>query len=355
MDKHTTHQTERKRLHDLTATLLSPETSGAQLQAATRELNALFDRLSPLIRKDLLEEQYAPTFLEQGIAASVNCAALCAEDPLRVSRFLQGIERAIGEAQTRFPSITIHLLYAGTGPYATLVTPLLTRHSPAGLQVTMLDIHRESLDSLRAILGALGLEAFVKAYLQTDASRYRHPKNDPIHIVVSETMTSGLMMEMQVPITLNLAPQLTENGLWIPESVRITAVAGRPEHLLVPIDRTAPPPYPQLVADRELGTLFRIGKDEGCALATMKGEDSLPAETIKIPIDLKPEHAILLHTEITIFGDIHLTGHDSTLNHLVPMPVGVSALPGHRTPLRYRLGTHPGLECTSPCAAPTVE
>ena len=345
MDKHNPHMAERQRLRGLTERLLDPEISGASLLAATLELKALFDRLSPLNRRDFLGTEDSPTALEQGIAVSIDCAARCAKEPLRVSRFLRGIEGAIETARRRFPAGPIHLLYAGTGPYAALVSPLLTRHTPDRLQVSMLDIHHESLDSLRAILNRLGLEKFVKAYLQTDASRYRHPADDPIHIVVSETMTAGLAMEMQVPITLNLAPQLTEGGLWVPESVSVNAVAGRPEDLLVPVDRTAPPPYPPLVVGRELGTVFRIGKEEGCTLAAMKGEASLPAEAIEVPADLEPGYVILLHTEVTVFGDIRLAGRDSSLNHLVSPPGGASATPGSRAALRYRLGKRPGLEC----------
>ena len=345
MDMQTTPKTMQKRLRELTDTLLDPQASGESLLTATRELTALFDRLSPLVRKDALKDPDSPTSLEQGVAVSIDCAARCVEEPLRVSRFLQGVERAIEAAGERFPGVPIHLLYAGTGPYATLVTPLLTRHTPDRLQVTLLDIHNESLDSLRAVLGALGLEGFVKDYLQADASRYRHPADDPIHIVVSETMAAGLAKEMQVPITLNLAPQLAEEGLWVPESIRVTAVAGRPEELLISVDRAAAPPYPPLRAARALGTLFRIGKEEARAWASMKGERSLPAQPLEIPADLERGSVTLMHTEITVFGDIRLTDRDCSLNHLLSPPGEASCAPGSRTPLRYRLGERPGLEC----------
>lgn len=333
----------QSQLRRLTDTLLDPAASGEAILSATRELNALFDALSPIQRPETLERG-PDTALEGGVAVSPACAAECGLEPLRVCRFLQGLRRAIDDALERFAPGPVHLLYAGTGPYATLVTPLLTRYTPERLRVTLLDYHGVSLESVRAILQALGLAGFVKGYVEADATTYRHPADDPIHVVVSETMAAGLANEMQVPITLNLAPQLAEGGLWVPEKIRVKAVTGDPRTLLLNVDRGAPPPYPPLREIEELGVLFQIGAEEGRALAGLKDAPHLPAAEITIPELLPAGHTAFLTTEIDVYGDIALTDRDSTLNHILGFPAGADGAAGSTTQFIYRLGKHPGLE-----------
>lgn len=335
---------EYQRLRRLTDQLLDRHAPGETILEATLALNALFDRLSPIPRDDS-EAREEDTRLEQGTAVSPECAAICGLEPLRVARFLQGVDRALETAYHRFPDQPIHLLYAGTGPYGTLVTPLLTRHSPEQLQVTLLDYHDASLDSLRTVLSALGLEAFIKGYVRADATQYQHPADDPIHLVVSETMAAGLANEMQVPITLNLAPQLTDGGLWVPQSIRVRGVIGDPRTLFTPIDYTTPPPYPALEGIVEVGTAFEITKEQAISLAPRRDHDTLPAATLTAPERIEPGHLPFLHTEITIFDDIRLTDRDTTLNLILVFPPELPFREGDRTPLRYRLGNRPGLEC----------
>jgi hypothetical protein len=99
------------------------------------------------------------------------------------------------------------------------VFPLLHFFNPDQLKVTLLDIHQLSLDSAATIANKIGVADFIDSLICCDASRYLHPKDDPIHIVVTETMAQLLYKEPQVSITLNLAPQMVSGGVLIPEEV----------------------------------------------------------------------------------------------------------------------------------------
>jgi hypothetical protein len=102
------------------------------------------------------------TVTEHGKAVSPTTAAQCAEDIERSRVFMQGVYQAIQERTDRGQKV--HLLYAGTGPFGLLVVPLLPFFSPSQLQVTLLDIHQQSLDCLGRLLDHLQVRDFVRAF-----------------------------------------------------------------------------------------------------------------------------------------------------------------------------------------------
>ena len=73
------------------------------------------------------------TQLESGLALAPHLAARCVLDVKRTMAFQRGAARAIEAARARFPGETIEIVYAGTGPFAPLVRPLLSMH---GLRFT---------------------------------------------------------------------------------------------------------------------------------------------------------------------------------------------------------------------------
>jgi hypothetical protein len=64
-----------------------------------------------------------------GVAIGTTWAALCIDDVLRTKRFVSGLYHAIKTVADRRAG-PVHVLYAGTGPWATLVLPLTSRFSP---------------------------------------------------------------------------------------------------------------------------------------------------------------------------------------------------------------------------------
>ena len=163
------------------------------------------------------DESLHPEDTGHGVAIGATWAALCIDDQLRTRLFIAGLHAAVLEVQARKPG-PVHVLYAGTGPFATLALPLMTRFSPAELQFTFLEINAVSLAAVKTLLKDMGLEDFVREVVQTDASTYQIADTD-IDILISETMQYSLVDEMQVPITLNLLNQLPLSTILIPERI----------------------------------------------------------------------------------------------------------------------------------------
>jgi hypothetical protein len=100
-----------------------------------------------------------------------------------------------------------------------LLLPLLNRFTPGELDVTLLDVHQRSVDSVQRLLAHFGLGAYRIRAHRADASRYRHVGK--LHLVIAEAMQKALEQEPQVAIAANLAPQLLSGGIFIPQRIEI--------------------------------------------------------------------------------------------------------------------------------------
>lgn len=153
--------------------------------------------------------------LPSGYALGSRSAAMCALDSKRTSAFQRGLWLAIAAAQDRFPSDVIEVVYAGTGPFATLALPLMPMLDASRVRFTLIDVNESSTAILRTLTNA--------DVITTDAARYIHPR--PIHVVVTETMQQALTKEPFVAIVDNLRPQLAPGAFLVPERVTVTAAA----------------------------------------------------------------------------------------------------------------------------------
>ena len=133
--------------------------------------------------------------------------------------FIRALYAGLRAAQRRFGDAPIRVLYAGCGPYATLLLPLLHRFEPSALELTLLDIHQPSLNSVKQLLAHHGLGAHRVCTVRADACRYRHPRS--LHLVIAETMQKALEQEPQFAVTANLAPQLHAGGWFLPERIHV--------------------------------------------------------------------------------------------------------------------------------------
>ena len=210
----------QSKLNKIVTILLNTITKEEEVIAA-RQLASYFQEL---LTEQLPDKEFSvsqETIINGGIALSSQHAIDCLGDPLRTVRFIKGTHQAIKDALKRFPSEKINLLYAGCGPGAPLILPLLSHFKPEQLSITLLDINESSIYSVKTLINSLKLESFFRDIILTDATQYIHPKDIPLHIVLSETMDKGLSKEPQVRITQNLAPQLIEGGIFIPEEIEI--------------------------------------------------------------------------------------------------------------------------------------
>ena len=160
-------------------------------------------------------------FLPTGKAIAPAQAATCLLDIQRTAVFTRGIYKAIHQLK---PSVDgpINILYAGCGPYATLLTPLTTQFGPHEVQFYMLDINPESLDATKALYQQLQAENYIAGYICDDAATFKI--DFPAHLIVSECMQKALAKEPQVAVMQNLIPQLPEHGIFIPQEISVTAL-----------------------------------------------------------------------------------------------------------------------------------
>lgn len=343
------------RLKEIADEILFSDIDHPSLQASVGQLYSVFSSITGLTDDGDCHEDAGETLLAQGRAISPRLAARCILDPVRTAQFLRATHAAILEAQKRFPNQTLEILYAGCGPFAPLAIPLTTQFNAAEIQFTVLDIHQRSLDSVQKIVQTLGLNAFMRAYIQCDATTYKHPAN-ALHILVTETMQSALLNEPQVSIAMSLAPQICEGGILIPERIMIDACLWDLEYR----PRAAPSDDNGLDASgpASLEAIPRIGLGriaeitlENCRRLSQKvsptdssEESSILSALVEVPLNIDENFYLTLLTTITVFGKFALGEYES----LITYPIVISDLGKMRGEMKiefyYQFGARPGFK-----------
>ena len=269
--------------------------SSSSLEALTEAAEALYATLAN--GRPLDGDSIA---LPDGLAISPADAASCTKDPIRTAILLRAVNAALLDALERFG--TIDVVYAGTGPLAPLVIPLLPRFENAPVHFTFIDVHEASVASARTLARGAGID-----FVVADATTYRHPR--PIHVAITETMQRALTREPQVAIVRNLAEQLVAGGILVPESIRVDLVIGDFVHPLL-----------DLRAD----------------------DTSLPAVRVEMP---EQTATPLYRTTIVGYGEHVIEPYQSGLTH-PEMAWDLAAIaPGTWVEFRYETGTHPRITC----------
>jgi predicted RNA methylase len=188
------------------------------------------DQLAPAIMgyADLLSEYFVTDDrggrehikTDYGDAIGPFWAARCVREIFRTQRFSRGLFAVVSAALIQHKK-TVHVLYAGTGPFATLALPVMMMFKPEDVQFTFLEINSESIDILKQVIDSLDLHGYVKNIHECDASVWEVSSKE-IDIVISETMNSGLIKEPQVAIMLNLASQLPQETVFLPEEIKVS-------------------------------------------------------------------------------------------------------------------------------------
>lgn len=261
------------------------------------------DTVDPRDRSDIL----APA----GSAISPVDAARCLLDVRRTAIYLRGVHGAIKEAQLRFPKEVIHVLYAGCGPFAPLCLPLLPLLAGQAVHFTLLDVHARAVESVQAILAALRLDGLKVDCLVCDATQYRHPDQQPLHVVVSETMQQALEKEPQVAILMSTAPQLTAGGLMVPETIAVDAVLTNMAQELGG-NGGVPGPWSNRVP---LGRILELDRERACVWAAGGIPSHLPPARISLPSCVGAQSSLVLTTTIRTFGVHQLREYESGLTH----------------------------------------
>ncbi|MFK8165649.1 MAG: hypothetical protein AB8H12_24590 [Lewinella sp.] len=322
-----------KELRKIAKVYLDDKLDYAELKAATLAFKSYLQELTTL---DFNNQVYRTDIhLEAGLAIATEWAVRCVDDLERTKRFIKGTAEAIDEVLRRRPG-PVHLLYAGTGPYATLVLPLLSLFSPDQLKLTLIEINDQSYQSILHIFAQPDFTPFLREVEQADASTLKLSEPEIYDILLSETMQNTLKREPQVAITVNLLRQLRSDVLLVPEKIVVQLAA---------IDIQ----YEEMVWTHKpvaLGTLMESSKE---ALSDQINADTavltFPEVSLTISSEmLKDKSTLALITTIHVYGTQHLRFDNSGLT----IPDYILSLDDHQhTDLKFRakyeLDPEPGI------------
>ncbi len=206
----------KEEINRLTAVYLEEEIDFQRLNQVSFEIR---DFMESLTTENMdTEAGKEDIHCDNGRALGTYWAAACLDDLLRTRQFVRGIHKAIQNKHQN--KETIHILYAGTGPFAILILPFIFRYSRQQIQYTLLEINPLTFKILTECFSKFGLHENTVRFEQQDATKYKIT-NDPPDIIISETMQNALTKEQQVPIFFNLMKQVPEQTLFIPEKIEI--------------------------------------------------------------------------------------------------------------------------------------
>lgn len=245
--------------------------------------------------------------LENGVAIGTLWAANCLDDLVRTYKFIRGIELAIQEKIHQKDSL--HILYAGTGPFASLMLPFILRYADLNITYTLLEINPLSFEVLKSTIKKLGLETNNINFINQDATKYQFPKNFSPDIIVSETMQRALDSEQQVSVFYNLMRQSNSNTVFIPEKITLAIGTSSSENIKPDI---------QQKYYREHDKVFEVSKE------AMNSNDWLfektsnklgftEKHTVLKEKELSTASEIVVMTEITIYKNEKLIINESGL------------------------------------------
>lgn len=318
-------------LHQITQVLLAEDLDFAELRSAVVAYRELLTQQNQLI--DVNEESRMDIELDTGRAIGTTWAALCIDDLVRTKRFVKGLYEAVKDLLSKKEGPVV-ILYAGTGPFATLALPLTSVFREDQIRIRALEINPVSCECLSKLIENFTVGGFFESIEQVDASLYQVPAPDTVDILLSETMQRGLEKEPQVAILHNLVPQLRSDLILIPERIELSlGTIVYPEPSTVEVKYQAF--FPVFALDKE-----GIRKHHFAGA----GLQFLPQQYQLTSSQLAHAQKLVLLTHISVFGREKLTPGESGIT----LPVQLPSLEQHKgkevsIELGYEGGKNPGM------------
>ena len=258
-------------------------------------------------------------------------ASLSLVDRTRTAAFIRGGVRCIEKVLTETPSRPIHFMEAGCGPFAPLAIPLMTRFDPEQLQVTLVDLHPDSISCACHLIDKLKLSGQLSQAVCGDLLTLSFC--DKADVVALEVMYAALFREPQVAITRRLA-RLFPDAIFLPETITIDL---QMFDLGKELSQLSPAAGPR----RYLGEVFKL--DRLTALDTAAEEGRLKAATIRLPETFASEATLFLTTTVSVYDQVNIADYDAEITMPVGLPVEPNWL-GQELHFSYRMTDSPGFE-----------
>lgn len=325
-------------LKKIATIFLEEEIDFSSLSNAISEYKTLLAALSN-INLDA-DEARTNIHFENGKALGTTWAAMCVDDLIRTKRFIKGINTAILSVQAK-NNEPVHILYAGTGPYAALILPLLTLFSENEVQLSLLEINKASFDNMLSVMTALGFTKFIHTAEQADASVYKINNPSIINIMVTETMQHALVKEQQVPITINLMNQLGNDTILIPQNITLELALMDSGKFSAHLLNNSQADYYKIV-----GKLFELNAETSRKFVKKSDEQiTFPEKIFELNTEkLEDFDRLAIFTKIQVFENDHITINESGLT--IPLTIDSIAHQkknGFSTRLWYEISNEPGI------------
>ncbi|WP_340201112.1 hypothetical protein [Ascidiimonas sp. W6] len=288
------------------------------------------------------QENRKNMYSKTGMALGTTWAAMCIKDIIRTKKFIKGIFEAI-EFVKKHKKGPVTILYAGTGPFATLLLPVLATFTPQEVQCVLLEINTKSFVLMQQVIEELKFEKHVKAFENADATTYKINPDHEIDILLSETMQRALESEQQVPIVMNLMQQLRPEVIMIPECISLELGLMDIGQFLSQRASTQEESY------HKLGVFYKLTKED---IASWFAENKELKEVIHFTESVftitngsvSKFRELIVRTGITVFGDTKIEINESGLT----TPLILEALPqknnDFKVKIHYKVDKVPGIE-----------
>lgn len=328
------------RLQELATVLKKDEIDYLELRQVLMDFKALVLSLSEVDINS--EEARKDIHFDNGKALGMAWAALCIDELMQTKIFVKGLFKAIEHTQQQKKG-TLHILYAGCGPFATLILPIMATYSAQEVQFTLLEINEVSASNAKQLINKLGFSDYIKGIHIADATQYI--LDTDVDIVLSETMQHGLVKEQQVPIVMNLMQQVSKETILVPEKITVELGLINYNTLLRRTEET-----PETAYCTRIGELFELSAEHIATYADIIEQKDkkivFPKKTFVLPkeqINRFPQLSML--TDIQVFGNEKLVLNQCSLT----MPVRLNSFSetetdDHQIEIGYKIDEVPGFD-----------
>jgi predicted RNA methylase len=295
----------KEKINAITAEYLKDNIYYPTLLQASRDLKATLGAIAGTLHDSL--EGKEPIYTENGKALGPHWAILCIDDLMRTRQFTRGVFKAMDDKLKTKEHI--HVLYAGTGPFATLILPVIFRFPKESVKYTLMEINPLTFDSLKTVVSAIGMDSYNIELVMADATHYQFSEGAAPDIIISETMQNFLANEQQVSIFINLMRQAGDDTLFIPEKINVSASLSQSKL----VDGIKHDQHYTKIA-----SLFEVSREalHDQIKSTKDDEKEVTLAEKQIALkepQLKGYDSLALVTEIQVYGDEHLLLNQSGL------------------------------------------